>query len=128
MIIKHRDLINISDDKVYHIEALHIEVNEFLVKEINNAKGYVTFYYDDYEKLMLEYNIECDIVVPSTLTPDFVFYHDIFNEVEEVAFNEIDEGFFVKDLSNDEDFVKSVVIPNIPLKAPDRAKPYKEKK
>ena len=120
MIIKHRDLINIADSKRYdiHINDILFE-NDILVKEISNVDGYLEFFYDLNDTLCIDYDIECDIKVPGSLSPEDVIYHDRFDGEEEVAFDELKEGFFIKDNSSDEDIIKSIIIPNIPLKAPD---------
>lgn len=120
MIIKHRDLINIADSKRYdiHIDSILFEDN-ILVKEISSVNGYLEFFYDANDILCIGYDIDCDIRVPGSLSPKDVIYSDTFDGEEEVAFDELKEGFFIKDNSSDTDIIKSIVIPNIPLKAPE---------
>lgn len=120
MIIKHRDLINISDTKRYdiNIDSILFE-DDILVKEIKNIKGFIEFFYDLNDTLCISYDIDCDIRVPGSMSPEDVTYHDYFSDEEEVALNEMDEGFFIKEDSSDIDIVKSIIIPNIPLKAPN---------
>ena len=120
MIIRHRDLINISDTKRYdiNIESILFE-DDILVREIKNINGYIDFFYDLNDTLFISYDIDCDIRVPGSLSPEDVTYHDSFQDEEEVALNEMDEGFYIRDNSSDSDLVKSIVIPNIPLKVPN---------
>lgn len=118
MIIKNKDLLNIKDSKIYDIDISNIHFdNNMFVKDINNVKGILEFYYDASDSLIMFYDLDCSLVCPGSITPDDVFYDDHFEDEEIITFDEKDEGFYIKDGSSDVDIVKSIVLPLIPIKA-----------
>ena len=118
MIIKTKDLINIKDSKVYEINInnIHFDDNLF-VKEINNVKGTLEFYYDASDSLYMYYDLDANIICPGSITPDDVEYNDHFSDEELVCFSDDEDGFIIKDGSSDIEIVKSIILPLIPIKA-----------
>ena len=118
MIIKTKDLLNIKDSKIYDIDISNIHFdNNFFVKDINDVKGILEFYYDASDSLIMFYDLDCSLVCPGSIKPDDVLYEDHFEDEETITFDEKNEGFFIKDGSSDEDIIKSIVLPLVPIKA-----------
>lgn len=118
MIIKAKELINIKDSKIYDININNIHFdNNLFVKDINDVKGILEFYYDASDSLSLHYELNCNITIPGTLTPNDVSYSDYFEDDEYVCFSENEDGFYIKDNSSDIEVIKSIILPLIPIKA-----------
>ena len=118
MIIKTRELINITDSKIYDININNIHFdNNLFVKDVNDVKGFLEFYYDESDRLFMHYSLDCNIIAPGSLTPEDISYDEHFEDDEPICFKEDDEGFYIQDNSSDTDIVKSIVLPLIPIKA-----------
>ena len=117
MIIKTKELINIKDSKIYDIDIKDINFNDSLfIKRINDVKGYLEFYYDDSDSLFMHYDLEYEVVLPGSSSPEDVLYNDHVVDDELICFKEEDDGFYIKDNSEDIDIVKSIIYPLIPIK------------
>ena len=118
MIIKTKELINIKDSKTYDINIKNIHFdNNIFVKEINDVEGYLEFYYDESDSLFMHYDLDANIICPGSTSPEDVSFDGHYEDDELVCFDENDEGFLIKDNSSDEDVVKSIILPLIPIKA-----------
>ena len=118
MIIKTRELINITDSKIYNIDIknIHFENNLF-VRDINDIKGIIEFYYDESDSLFMHYELDCNVVCPGSINPDDVSFDEHYEDDELICFDENKEGFYIKDNMSDEELVKSIILPLIPIKA-----------
>ena len=117
MIIKTKDLISINDSKTYDIDIKDIDFDDSLfIKHLNSAKGYLEFYYDESDSLFMHYDLKYEVVLPGSSSPNDVIYNDHVVDDELICFKEDDDGFYIKDNSEDVNLVKSIIYPLIPIK------------
>lgn len=111
-----RDLMNISDQKVYNVDIPSIDIKDnIFLNGIKNIKGEIVFYYDYDEKLKIEYELSGTMICPNSLTlkdveVPFEIYDDLF-----VVFKQNEDGFYLIDGMDFNDFVAYIISPEAPI-------------
>ena len=117
VIIHLKDLLNIADEKRYHvnIDSYAFEDNLF-IRKLEDVKGEICFYYDASDKLKIEYYLNGKMICPDAITLEDVEVDFELNENEDVVHNENDEGFYFNDSMSLKKLVSYIVSPHAPIK------------
>ena len=116
MLIRIKDLSNISDEKFYDVDIKTIEVNDNpYLKRLEDNKGTISFFYDYEDKLCISYALEGVMVCPDALTLEEVKQDYFIEDEEEVAFDEKDEGFYIYGDIELDKLVYQIVLPEVPI-------------
>ncbi|MBR3228307.1 MAG: hypothetical protein IKF68_07160 [Erysipelotrichaceae bacterium] len=111
-----KDLVNIADRKVYDVDMKEIAISDdIFINGIKDVKGHISFYYDQDDKLFIEYELKGKMLCPDTLDMKDVEVPFDLHEDEEVAFSEDKEGFYLMDGMDISDLVAYIVIPEAPI-------------
>lgn len=115
--INFKDLINIPDEKVYefYYDDILIEDNLF-IRRIEKADGYFIFYYDESEKLKIEYKIVGNMICPDAYTLEDVEVPFVVEEVEDVVTDMNLEGILLDKQTKKIDIIKQIILPIVPIK------------
>ena len=116
MLVKIRDLVNISDEKYYEVNIDLIEANNNpYLRRLTNNTGFINFYYDYSDKLRIEYELKGEMVCPDAVNlKDVVKNYELTSD-EEVTFDENMEGFYISGDIDLKDLVYSIVSPEAPI-------------
>lgn len=117
MVIYLKDLLNIAQEKRYevNINYLKIENNVFL-RALKDVEGDLTFYYDEQDKLRVNYILQGTMVCPCAISLEDVDVVFDISEDEAVTDDLDEDGFYLKQDINIEDIVKQIVMPEVPIK------------
>lgn len=112
-----KDLANIPDEKVYEFYYDKIEiVNNLFIRRIENVDGYFIFYYDESEKLKIEYKIIGKMICPDAYTLEDVEVPFELEEIEDVTVDVNEEGIYLEKQTKKEDIIKQIILPTVPIK------------
>ena len=111
-----KDLYNISDKKDYPINLKDIEIKDnIFIKGIKEVNGLISFYYDEEDKLCIDYELKGIMSCPDSITLENVDVPFEISDCDEVVTSENDEGFYFIDGLDIEDFISYIVIPEAPI-------------
>lgn len=116
MIIKIKDLVNISDEKTYEVDIKKIEVSDNpYLRRLEDNVGFINFYYDYLDDLRIEYELSGKMVCPDAVSLKDVYkdYSVSFDEV--VTFDENKDGFYIKNDTEIGKMVYDIVLPEVPI-------------
>lgn len=115
--IYYKDLLNIKDEKIYEFfyESIEIENNLF-IRRIDKADGYFVFYYDELDKLKIEYKIVGNMICPDCYTLEDVEVPFDIEEVEDVTNDTLKEGIFLSTSNDEKEIIKQIILPIVPIK------------
>lgn len=112
-----KDLGNIVDEKVYEFYYDSIEIeNNLFIKRIEKADGYFIFYYDESEKLKIEYKIIGNMICPDAYTLEDVEVPFDLEEIEDVVTEMENEGIYLEKATKKIDIIKQIILPIVPIK------------
>ena len=111
-----KDLVNIADKKDYPVDLKDIEIKDNIyIYGIKEAKGLISFFYDEEDKLCIEFELKGIMLCPDSITLEKVEVPFEISDNDEVVTLEIEEGFYFIDNLNIADFVSYIVIPEAPI-------------
>lgn len=111
-----KDLANIADTKDYQVDLKDIVISDnVFINGIKEVKGLISFYYDEEDKLWIEYELKGTMLCPDGLTLEDVELPFAINDALEVVTNENEEGFYFIDGLDIIDFVSYIVLPEAPI-------------
>jgi uncharacterized protein len=112
-----KDLINMSDEKVYPVEIESYEIKDnVFIRRLQNVKGDITFYYDSSDELRINYHIEGKMICPDAITLEDAEVPFDLSEDEKVVHKENEDGFYFYEDKSLEDMVLYIVLPEVPIK------------
>ncbi len=113
MKIAIRDL---REEKSYPVDIKEIVIeNNLYIRRIIDIKGDIAFYYNDNDKLTIDYQLDGIMVCPDAYTLEDVDVPFELEEVEEICFKEDEEGFLFKDQMTLEELLRNIVLPEVPI-------------
>ena len=117
MLIRTKELANIADEKVYEVDikSIAMEGSPYL-RRVEDVKGSIVFYYDESDKLLIDYDISGKMVCPDSFTLEDVYLDFHLDDVEDVTFDENEDGFYIYGDMDDSQIVLALVIPEAPIK------------
>ena len=112
-----KDLANIKDEKVYEFFYERIEVKDSLfLRYIKDCDGYFIFYYDESEKLKIEYKVVGKMICPDAYTLEDVEVPFEVEDTEDVITKSEDEGILLQSKTAEEELVRQIILPIVPIK------------
>lgn len=116
MLVRIKDLVNISDEKFYDVDIKLIQVdNNPYLRRLENNKGTISFFYDYSDKLCISYVLDGKMVCPDAVTLEDVYKDYHLDMEEEVAFKEDEEGFLISGDTDIGKIVYNLVLPEVPI-------------
>lgn len=117
MELSFKELFNLRDDKVYEFDDVTIEVeNNTFLRRLKDLNGYIAFYPDASDQLIIEYEFEGKMVCPDSFTLEDVELPFSYDTSEPVSTSELEDGFYIYDHEDIEKLVLSIVLPDVPIK------------
>lgn len=112
-----KDLGNIVDEKVYEFYFDSIEIqNNLFIRRIEKVDGYFIFYYDESDKLKIEYKMVGNMICPDAYTLEDVEVPFEIEETENAITSMENEGIYLQSTTNEADIVKQIILPIVPIK------------
>ena len=78
--------------------------------------GYFVFYYDELDKLKIEYKIVGNMICPDCYTLEDVEVPFDIEEVEDVTNDTLKEGIFLSTSNDEKEIIKQIILPIVPIK------------
>ena len=112
-----KDLINISDQKVYPVGFKLIKAkDQTFLRRLENVEGDLTFYYDAADDLRCNYVLTGIMVCPDAITLEDVSIPFDIEEDEKVVNKPEEEGLLLDDDRELQEIVESIVFSEVPIK------------
>lgn len=123
MKLKLNELLNLKKDRVFELDNVDIDVKDNLfLRGLKKLDGYIAFYLDVSDSLIIEYDFKGYMVCPDSRTLEDVLLPFSYDESQVVVIDEFNDGFYIYDNEELEDLIISIVSPDAPIKVDNSEK------
>ena len=117
-----KDLANIADEKVYDIALKELEIKDNIyIYGTKNIVGRLIFYYDELDDLCIDYELKGTMICPDSMTLEKLDVDFDIADNQKVVTKPNEDGFYLIDGMNIEEFVRYLIIPEVPIKVEKKA-------
>ncbi len=122
MKITQNDLYRIDTERNYPVDMERYDVDNVFLKRLEKVSGYITFYYDIEDKLVIDYSLSGTMICPCAVSLEDVEVPFELSDNDLVTFKDGEEGFYVRDGISLEELVYEIVFPEVPIKVVKKEK------
>lgn len=123
MKISKSELVKIDKEKQYTYELEYQEFNNYpYLKALRNITGDVVIYKDVLDNLKANVEIKGEMICPCAITLEDVEVPFTLHEEVNLAFEDLDDAYYVLNNLDLDDLIVSLVLPEVPIKVVKKAK------